>query len=273
VLVEEGDRVRAGQVLAVLENREHRARVLSAESELRLRQAELRRVRNGARPQERSEAAAALAEAEAVLRNARAERERRARLVLERVVSRAEADDAERAERVATARAEGARQRFDLITAGAREEDVSRAEAAVDLAAARLEEARAQLAKTVVRAPLDGVVLRRYRQRGESVSTEFDSPIATIGDDRIRRVRVDIDEADVAGIAPGQRAWVTADAFGDRRFPGRVARVGTLLGRKNLRTDEPAERIDTKVLETLVDLDDGHELPLGLRVQAFIVVR
>jgi HlyD family secretion protein len=63
---------------------------------------------------------------------------------------------------------------------------------------------------------------------------------------------------------------VTANAFGDRRFPGRIVRVGRMLGKKNVRTDEPAERVDTKVLETLVELNDGHELPLGLRVQAFI---
>jgi sterol desaturase/sphingolipid hydroxylase (fatty acid hydroxylase superfamily) len=44
-----------------------------------------------------------------------------------------------------------------------------------------------------------------------------------------------------------------------------------LLGKKNIRTDEPAARVDTKILEVLVQLDDRHELPLGLRVQAFIV--
>ncbi len=273
VLVDEGDRVTSGQVLAVIDDRDYRARVFSTEAELALRQAELRRVRNGARPEERKEAAALLAEAEAVLRNARTDRERRERLLSERVISRADADDAQRAEQVASARVEAARQRLEVMMAGAREEDLARADAAVDLARGRLEDARAQLAKTVIRAPFDGIVLRRYRQKGESASTEFDSPIVTIGDDRVRRVRVDVDEADVAGIATGQRAWVTADAFGDRRFPGRVTRVGKLLGRKNLRTDEPTERLDTKVLETLIDLDDGHELPLGLRVQAFIVVR
>ena len=43
------------------------------------------------------------------------------------------------------------------------------------------------------------------------------------------------------------------------------------LGRKNVRTDEPSERIDTKILETLVELDNGVELPIGLRVNAYIV--
>jgi HlyD family secretion protein len=271
VLVDEGERVKAGQVLAIIDNRDYRARVESAQAELNMRDAERRRVVNGARTQERREAAAALTEAEAVLENAHAEHARRQHLLQERVISRAEADDTERAERVARARLEAARQRFELIDADAREEDRARAESDVALARARLEEARAVYEKTFIKAPIDGVILRRHRRAGESVSTQFDSPIVTLADDHVRRVRVDVDETDVAHIDLGRRAYVTADAFGDRHFPGRVVRVGQLLGRKNVRTDEPTERVDTKILETLVELDDGHELPLGLRVQAFIV--
>jgi len=93
------------------------------------------------------------------------------------------------------------------------------------------------------------------------------------------RVRVDVDETDVARLRLGQSAYVTADAFAGQRFPGRVVRIGQLLGKKTVRTDEPSERVDTKVLETLIELDDrppasggagARDLPLGLRVQAFI---
>jgi len=48
-------------------------------------------------------------------------------------------------------------------------------------------------------------------------------------------------------------------------------RVGQQLGPKNVRTDEPTEKVDTKILETLVELDPGSHLPDGLRVDAFIV--
>jgi HlyD family secretion protein len=271
VLVDEGQRVKAGDVIAIVDNADYRARVDSAQAELDLREAALRRIVNGARVQERQEAAASLTEAEAVLENAKADRERRQSLLRERVISKAEAEDADRAERVARARVEAARQRVDLINADAREEDRARAGAEVGLAHARLEEARALYGKTLVRAPIDGVILRRHRKAGESVSTQFDSPIVTMADDRVRRVRIDVDEADVARIAVGQSAYVTADAFGDRRFPGKVVQIGQLLGRKNVRTDEPIERVDTKVLETLVELEGGRELPLGLRVQAFLI--
>jgi HlyD family secretion protein len=271
VLVEENDRVTAGQVLATIDNAEYRARVASAEATLRLREAEARKVHNGARAQERRDVEAAVREAEAVVDNATTDVRRRRDLYRDAVISRAEMDNAEQAFKVAGAKLDSARERLSLVDAGAREEDHARADADVALARAALDEARALLEKTFVRAPIDGVVLRRHRRAGETVSTQFESPVVTIADRSRLRVRIDVDEVDVAHLREGQAAYVTADAFGTRRFSGRVMRVGQVLGRKNVRTDEPTERVDTKVLETLIELADGHELPLGLRVQGFIV--
>lgn len=273
VLVDEGDRVTAGQTLAVIENADYRARVASAEAQLRLREADARRVHNGAREQERRDAAAGLREAEAVLGNTRADLQRKGDLFREAVISRAELDKAEEQIGVAQAKVDSARERVSLLEAGSREEDRAKADAEVALARAALEEARAVLDKTIIRAPIDGVVLRRHRRPGESVSTQFESPIVTIADRSRVRVRVDVDETDVARLRAGQPAYVTADAFGDRRFTGRVVRVGQVLGKKTVRTDEPSERVDVKILETLIELDDAagaRDLPLGLRVQAFV---
>jgi HlyD family secretion protein len=271
VLVEENDRVIAGQVLATIDNADYRARVASAEATLRLREAEARKVHNGARGQERRDADAAVREAEAVVENATADVGRRRDLFRDAVISRAELDNAEQAFKVARAKLDSTRERLSLLDAGSREEDHARADAEIALARAALDEARAVLQKTYVRAPIDGVVLRRHRRAGETVSTQFESPVVTIADRSRTRVRVDVDEVDVARLREGQAAYVTADAFGTRRFSGRVVRVGQVLGRKNVRTDEPTERVDTKVLETLIELADGQELPLGLRVQAFIL--
>jgi hypothetical protein len=104
-----------------------------------------------------------------------------------------------------------------------------------------------------------------------SNSTSAPDPIFTVGDKSALRVRVDVDEADVSKLSLGQHAYVTADAFGDKRFPGHVVRIGEELGRKNVRTDEPSERVDMKILETLVQLDNSVDLPIGLRVNAYIV--
>jgi ABC exporter DevB family membrane fusion protein len=270
VYVEEGDRVQRGQVLAEIENDDYRARVAAAEAEWAQREAELRRTVNGARTQERREAEASMQASRAVLDNAKSEAERRRGLADRNVISRDEAERYERAYQVAQAQHEQAAQHFALIDAEAREEDRAHAEAAVATARARLAEARAFLEKSYIRAPINGVILRKLRHDGESVSTQFDSPVITIADDSILRVRLDVDEIDVSKLQVGQRAYVTAEAYGAHKFWGRVIRVGRILGKKNIRTDEPSEHVDTKILETLVELDAGQALPLGLRVDSHV---
>jgi len=270
VPVEEGDRVHKGQVLAQIENEDYLARVSAAQATLAQRRAELERIINGARSQERLASEANVQAAKAVLDNARREAERRRNLADKEMISRDEAERYERAYRVAQAEYERASEEFSLIEADARVEDRRRAEAAVATAEAQLSEARAYLGKTTIRSPLDGVVLRKFRHAGESVSTQFDSPVVTLADDSSLRVRLDIDETDVAHLRVGQPAYVTAEAYGSQKFTGHIIRVGRILGRKNVRTDEPSERVDTKILETLVQLDPGQILPLGLRVDAYV---
>src|SRR5713101_7465947 len=270
VAVEEGDRVERGQVLAEIENDDYRARVAAAEAELAQREAELLRTVNGARTQERREAEASMQAAKAVLDNSKSEAERRRGLADRNVISRDEADRYERAYQVARAQHEQAAQHFALIDAEAREEDRAHAQAAVATARAQLAEARAFLEKSTIRAPINGVILRELRHGGESVSTQFDSPVITMADDSVLRVRLDVDESDVSKLKVGQRAYVTAEAYGAHKFWGHVIRVGRILGKKNVRTDEPSEHVDTKILETLVELEPGQQLPLGLRVDSFV---
>jgi ABC exporter DevB family membrane fusion protein len=273
VFVEEGDAIRHGQVLAELENADYRAQVESAKAGVMAKEAALRRVVNGARHQERNEAWSSVIEAKAVLENAQSELRRRQQLFDSGVVSREELERHAREADVAKAKYQAAVEQHSLVDDHAREEDRSLAEADLQLAKAQLEEAQARYDKTFIRSPIDGSVLRKHHRNGESVSNSstVPDPILTIGDRKSLRVRVDVDETDVSKVAIGQKAYVTADAFGKQKFWGRVVRVGQQLGPKNVRTDEPTERVDTKILETLVELDPGTQLPDGLRVDAFIV--
>jgi ABC exporter DevB family membrane fusion protein len=270
---EEGDVIHRGQVLAELENADYRAQVESARANVVAKQAVLRKVVNGARRQERDEAWSSVNEAKAVMENAQSELHRRQELFSAGVVSREELDRYGREADVAKAKYEAAVQQHALVDDHAREEDRSLAEADLKLAEAQLEEAQARYEKTFIRSPIDGSVLRKHHRSGESVSNSstVPDPILTIGDRQTLRVRVDVDETDVSKVRVGQKAYVTADAFGKQKFWGHVVRVGQQLGPKNVRTDEPTEKVDTKILETLVELDSGSKLPDGLRVDAFIV--
>jgi ABC exporter DevB family membrane fusion protein len=273
VNVEEGDAIQRGQVLAELENADYRAQVESARANVIAKQAVLRKVINGARRQERDEARSSVNEAKAVTENAKSELHRRQELFSAGVVSREELERYAREADVAQAKYEAAVQQHALVDDRAREEDQSLAEADLQLAQAQLDEAQARYDKTFIRSPIDGTVLRKHHRSGESVSNSstVPDPVLTIGDRKTLRVRVDVDETDVSKVNVGQRAYVTADAFAKQKFWGHVVRVGQQLGPKNVRTDEPTEKVDTKILETLVELDPGSHLPDGLRVDAFIV--
>jgi ABC exporter DevB family membrane fusion protein len=273
VYVEEGSVIHRGQVLAELDNGDYRAEVDSAAADVSQKRAELRKVVNGARSQERHEASSSVAEAEAVMNHARLEKDRYRKLFEAGVVSREEADNYGKEYDVAKAKFDEMSHHFDLVDADAREEDQAMAEANLKLAQAKLDEARALLEKTYIRSPIDGTVLRKHHREGESVSNSASAPdpIFTVGDTSALRVRVDVDEADVSKLSLGQTAYVTADAYGSRKFSGHVVQIGQQLGRKNVRTDEPTERVDMKILETLIALDNDQDLPVGLRVNAYIV--
>lgn len=273
VNVEEGDVIHRGEALAELENADYRAEVESSRANVVAKEAALRKVINGARRQERDEAWSSVNEAKAVMEDAQSELHRRQQLFSAGVVSREELERYEREADVAKAKYDEAVQQHALVDDHAREEDQSLAEADVKLAQAQYEEAQARYEKTFIRSPIDGTVLRKHHRAGESVSNSstVPDPVVTVGDRNVLRVRVDVDETDVSKVQIGQRAYVTADAFGQKKFWGHVVRVGQQLGPKNVRTDEPTEKVDTKILETLVQLDPGAQLPDGLRVDAFIV--
>jgi HlyD family secretion protein len=112
--------------------------------------------------------------------------------------------------------------------------------------------------------------LRKRLHDGETISPDNPKGIVTIADVSALRVRVDLDETDVAKVKVGQNAYVVADAFGETKFTAKVVKIGQVLGRKNVRTERPTEKVDTKILEVLLELDKNQTLPLQLRVDAYI---
>jgi len=270
VWVEEGETVEAGQVLAEVEHADFDARIVAARATVAIREAELEQLRNGALPAEREEAAARVAEAEAVLAQARHEFQRQRALLDRGLGSQQTYDDARRELSVAQARHAATRYQRAVIDRPPREDELKQAEAELRLAQAQLSEAESLRDKAYARAPISGVVLRKYRRAGELVGELSDTPIVSLGDLSRLRVRVEVDESDIAQVFVGQSAWVTAPAYPGERFSGRVLRLSGLLGRKQIRSDDPAERTDTRVLEVLVELDEGQSLPVGLRVDAYL---
>jgi len=266
--VDEGVAVTKGQVLARLDDRLAKARVAGATAALAQAHARLDLARRGPRHEDldaaKAEAAAAAAEAE----HRGLEQSRSERLGAVGAVPSAAVDADSAAARVASATATAASARYQALAKGTRGEQIAEAAAAVDAAVADLDAAKVALDQTELRAPHDGVILRRVAEVGAIVTTLNPMTIVTLADLGRLEVRAEIDEADVAAISVGKAAYATADAFGDRKFPVHVSRITGELGRKSVRDDDPRARVDTRVLEVIASFDaaPGANLPLGLRM-------
>ncbi|WP_295457410.1 efflux RND transporter periplasmic adaptor subunit [uncultured Thiodictyon sp.] len=272
VMLDEGQPVKKGQVVATLENADHLARVQAAEAAVGIARASLDRVINGARPSEREETAAAVTEAQAVLARTERELARQQGLAEKHLGSGQDLDNARSALEVAHAQLARLRAHLAVVDSPARADEQAKAEAELAQAQAQLALARAIYEKSFIRSPIDGVVLRRFRRAGEQVTEMGDTPIMAVGDIAHLRVRAEVDEADIALLRLGQDATIQADAYGERRIPGKVGRIGNLMGRKQITSDDPAERKDNRVLEVLIDLAPGVDIPVGLRVNTTIAI-
>jgi HlyD family secretion protein len=237
-----------------------------ANASLIARENELTRLKTGAREQEIAEARAAVSEADAAATMARSNFERQTALGAKQLVSKEAVEQALASRDSTEAHRTLLAAKLSLLIAPPRSEDVAIAQANVDAAKASIAEITAQIDKTIIRSPVDGILLKLYRRVGETVTNLPPTPIATVGDTSRLRVRADVDQADVAHIKLGQAVWITADAYGDQRFRGTVAHISSQLGGKNFRSDNPDERVDTKILEVLIDLEPGTNLPIGLPV-------
>jgi HlyD family secretion protein len=270
VPVKEGGTVKAGQVIAENVNADLVAAVSRADATVAERCAELDKLLHGARIEERQRAAAELADVTAQLSLAEGDVRRQRPLAEHNAVAVSDFDHSKWTMAALKARQNAADQTLALINAPPRAEDVAIAQASLDIANAEAANAHALLEKTRIRAPIDGTVLRLLRKTGEPVGIYPPTVVALIGDIQRLRVIAEVEESDVARVHLGQTVYVTADAYGGHRFAGVVTRLADRMGRKELYSDDPSQRMDAKVLEATVTLDNDVHLPVGLRVDVFL---
>lgn len=151
---------------------------------------------------------AGLGEAQAVSRNAELDYQRKADLVKRQLVARTDADQA-------LAARDQARARIASANAQVRQQQAS------------VDSARLELEKTVIRSPVDGVVLLRSVEPGQTVAASLQTPVLfkIVGDLRKMEIALAIDEADIGQVREGLAVRFTVDAFPDRNFSGRVKQV------------------------------------------------
>lgn len=138
-------------------------------------------------------------------------------------------------------------------------------------AAAQRDRYRADLDKTRILAPIDGVVIAREVEPGEIL--DAGEPIATIADLSRVRVEAEVDEYDTARVHHGAAVRITAEGFAaDQEWTGVVEEVPDTVVARNLRPEDPGRPIDTRVLRVKIALKEPTPLKLGQRVEVAIGV-
>lgn len=227
VLVDFNDKVAKGQVIARIDPSTYEAQINQGNAQVASAQASLR-------------------QAQATLANAEADYRRKAELGAQQLVAKSDIDLARAARDQARAQ-------------------VNAAQAQIRQQTASTETTRINLGRTVIRSPVDGVVLTRTIEPGQTVAASLQAPeLFTIAEDLSKmKIELAVDESDIGQVKAGQAVSFTADAFPDRQFKGVVDQVRLSATTTN--------NVVTYPVVVTVDNGDGTLLP-GLTVNAEIEV-
>ncbi len=268
LLVDEGDTVNKGVLLAHLDARPYQDSVRGGEAQEASLRATLDKLVAGPRPGEMAEGRAANAEQTANQLNAQQTYERAAQLRATGADTQAVLDQATMTRDAALARKASSRAALDLLNEGTRAEDLAAGRANLKVAEASLLAARTSLEDTELRAPDDGVILSRVREPGAIVSPSDDVFVLSLNKPVV--VRAYISEPDLGRIHPGMTLEVASDTLPNRAYRGTVGFISPVAEFTPKSVETPDLRTDLvyrlRIIVENADLGLRQGMPVTVRV-------
>lgn len=270
VLVERGDYVNQGQLLARLNNKVLTAEKIQAEGAVNQAQARLDELQAGSRREEIAQAESrvanaqsAIAESESDLALIQKRVQRNTSLQAEGAISRDSLDEILTQERVAQSDLAGAKanlneakQALVQSKAGSRPQIIAQAQAELAQAQGRLQAVSAQLADTTILAPRGGIIASREARVGQTTSTS-EMLFSIIQDGRLE-LRLQVPETLIGKIKPGQKVKITSNSNQELELTGKVRKIDPLIDN------------NTRQATVNVDLPGGTNLKPGMFLQALV---
>ena len=306
LLVKEGDKIKPGQIVAVLDSRDRaEAALRQAESQVIVAQAKLAQVKAGAKTGEIEAQKAAIARIEAErsndiaaqsamvsrmeaeLSNAQVEYQRYQQLYKDGAISASQRDNKELILATATEQLAEAKANLSRIKS-AQQQQIAEAKATLDriaevrpvdveVATAEVREAQAAVAtaqadrdRTYIKSPQAGTIIKILTRPGEVVSSN--EGIARIGQIEQMYAVAEIYESDIGKVQLGQKVTVTSSAISEK-LTGTVEHIGLEVKRQEVVNTDPTANIDAKVVEVKVKLDEASSQQVAGLTNLLVKVR
>lgn len=269
-LFDEGQIVKKGETVALLDSSDLRAEVAMRQSELLAARAFLAELEAGSRPLEIEVARARVASVHAARSRAENEFQRAERLLQSKVIADEQFVQVKGEYEMAVAKEREAQEQLKLVIEGPRREQIAQGRARVEQARAALALAETRMGYATLTAPLTGVVLSKNVEPGEYVAPG--TPVVTVGELENPWLRAYINESDLGRVKLGQRVQVTTDSYPDKKYEGRISFIASQaeFTPKNVQTER--ERVKL-VYRIKVDLMNPNlELKPGMPADAEILL-
>jgi len=221
--VEEGERVKRGQLLAELDKSRLQALLDGAAARTEAQQAVVDRMMSGTRPEDIRKARAELAGAEAQAVDAERTYHRLQKLSRQELASKEQRDNAATAAKAARERVKAATELLSLAIQGPRKEDITAARAQLKANKAQQALAQHELDDASLYAPADGIIRNRILEPGDMASPQ--RPVYTLAITDPLWVRAYLSETDLGRVHPGMQAEVMSDSFSGKSYRGWVGYI------------------------------------------------
>jgi HlyD family secretion protein len=271
VLVQEGDHVKRGQVVAELDTGRLVPQVNQARAQVDQQRQVVDRLHNGSRPEEIAQARANVAQADADAKNALRQYDRM-RTLFQRskgeAISQTDVDNSQATSQMADARLAAQQKALDLAVLGPRKEEIAENEAKLQAQEAQYAFLCRQLADAKLKAPMDAVVRTRLMEPGEMASPQKAVYSLAIVDPKW--IRAYVSEVDLGKVHPGMKGTIAVDSFPTWRFEGWVGFISPVaeFTPKIVQTDELRSTLVYEVRVFVKDPKD--ELRLGMPATVYL---
>jgi multidrug resistance efflux pump len=268
VLVEEGDRVLKGQVLAMLQTHRLNAQIKEAEAQIAAQQEVVKRLVAGTRPQEIAQARAELTAAKATVHNSMLNFERVSQTSGVGATSQQALDNARAQLDVDEAQLKVKEKALNLALEGPRKEDIAAAKATLEALEASLSLLKIRLGEMTLISPAPGIIQNRILEPGEIANPS--RPVVTLALTDPKWVRAYVPEPDLGRINLGMKARVLSDSFPDQRFNGWIGFISPVaeFTPKTVETEDLRTKLVYEVRVFVHDFKD--QLRLGMPVTVIV---